>query len=75
MNTDPVGSHPLLIQAGSFGEHEFTDVRVEDGQGGAQCQVVNDKYIRGELGPAAQVTLDLGMKRFAHNPSYDFPRC
>jgi hypothetical protein len=27
------------------------------------------------LGPAAQVTLDLGMRRFAHRPSYDFPPC
>jgi hypothetical protein len=27
------------------------------------------------LGPAAQVTLDLGMKRFAHKPSYDLPPC
>ena len=75
VNTDPVASHPLLVQAGSFGEHEFTDVRADDGHGDAQYQVVNDKHIRVELGPAAQVTLDLGMKRFAHKPSYDFPRC
>ena len=75
VNTDPVASHPLLVQAGSFGEHEFTDVRADDGHGDAQYQVVNDKHIRVELGPAAQVTLELGMKRFAHKPSYDFPRC
>ncbi|MDP7221011.1 MAG: hypothetical protein QF565_16155, partial [Arenicellales bacterium] len=70
VNTDPIDSHPVMIQAGSFGEHEFTDVSGDDG---AQRVAVNDKYLRVELGPAAQVTLDLGMKRFAHKPSYDFP--
>jgi hypothetical protein len=73
VNTDPVDGHPVLIQAGSFGEHEFTDISADDGDGAVQRVAVNDKYLRVELGPAAQVTLDLGMKRFAHKPSYDFP--
>jgi hypothetical protein len=73
VNTDPVASHPVLMQAGSFGEHEFTEVSVDRGDGAVEQIVVNGKYLRVELGPAAQVTLDLGIKRFAHKPSYDFP--
>ena len=73
VNTDPVASHPVLMQAGSFGEHEFTNASVDKGYGAAQQVVVNGKYLKVELGPAAQVTLDLGMKRFVHKPSYDFP--
>ena len=74
VNTDPVDGHPVLIQAGSFGEHEFTEVSVDDGSG-ARRLAVNGRHLRVELGPAAQVTLDLGMKRFAHKPSYDLPPC
>ena len=74
VNTDPVDSHPVLIQAGSFGEHEFTDVSVDDGDGAPRRLAVNGKHLRVELGPAAQVTLDLGMKRSVRQPSYDFPQ-
>ena len=72
-NTDAVTSHPVLIQAGSFGEHEFTNLSVDDGSGESQRQPVNGKHLVVELGPAAQVTLDLGMKRFVNQPSYALP--
>ena len=74
VNTDPVDGHPVLIQAGSFGEHEFTEVSVDDGSG-VRRQTVNGRHLRVELGPAAQATLDVGMKRFVHKPSYDLPPC
>ena len=73
VNTDPVARHPVLIQSGSFGEHEFTEVSVDNGDGAAQRVAVNGKYLQVELGPAAQTRLDLGIVRFVHQPSYDFP--
>ncbi len=73
VNTDPVCGHPVLIQSGCFGEHQFTQVSADDGSGTAQRTIVNGKHLRVELGPAAQVRLDLGIKRFAHQPSYAFP--
>ncbi|MEC8932455.1 MAG: hypothetical protein VYB08_13610, partial [Candidatus Latescibacterota bacterium] len=59
---------------GSFGEHEFTEISVDDGSG-VRRQTVNGRHLRVELGPAAQATLDVGMNRFVHKPSYDLPPC
>jgi hypothetical protein len=69
VNTDPVEGHSVLIQAGSFAEHEFTTVQLE----GQQQKIVNDRYFQIDLGPSAQTKLSLGLKRFAHRPTYDFP--
>jgi hypothetical protein len=73
VNTDPVLPHPVLIQSGSFGEHEFTGVTVDRGDGETPRLSVKGKHLLVELGPAAQVRLDLGMKRFVNQPSYAFP--
>ena len=73
VNTDPVAGHPVLIQSGSFGEHEFAEVGAQDGSGKAERVAVNGRHLVVELGPAAQVTLDLEMKRFVNQPSYAFP--
>ena len=74
VNTDPVHPHPVLIQAGSFGEHQFTEVRGGDGNGEEQRVRVGGKHLLVDLGPASSIELDLGMKRFVHRPSYDFPQ-
>ena len=73
VNTDPVQSRPVLIQAGSFGEHEFTEACGTDGRGVEQRVTVGNRHLVVELGAAARIELDLGMKRFVHRPSYDFP--
>lgn len=73
VNTDPVVSHSVLLQAGSFGEHEFTDVTGDDGCDGDKRVAVNAQHLLVELGPAAQIKIDLGMRRFAHQPSYNSP--
>ena len=60
------------MQAGTFGEHMFTDVR----QDTPECQplvVVNSRHLIVHLGPSAQGRLHLGLKRFVNRPSYDFP--
>ena len=63
----------MLLQAGSFGEHEFTDVTGDDGCDGDKRVAVNAQHLLVELGPAAQIKIDLGMRRFAHQPSYNSP--
>ena len=73
VNTDPVDGHPVLIQAGSFGEHEFTEAWLENQEGQEERIEVKGKYLQVHLGPAAQARLHLGLKRFAPQPSYELP--
>lgn len=74
VNTDPLEAHAVIVQAGTFGEHTFTEAEPEGGSGAEQQSVaVNGKHLQVRLGPSAQARLRLGMKRFAHRPSYEFP--
>ena len=69
VNVDPKDCHSILVQAGMFREHEFTWVRYEEGN-----QVdIDGQVFRVNLGPSAQVKLEIGMKRFVHRPVYKFP--
>jgi hypothetical protein len=75
VNTDPLQNHEVLVQAGTFGEHAFTNVELKDATDSTdQRVVINGKYRQVSLGPSVQAHLQLGMRRFAHQPSYDFPR-
>ena len=71
VNTDPVAAREVVVQAGGFGEHEFTEARPGRGDGGKIA--VNGRHLRVELGAGAQLDLKLGMKRFANRPAYAFP--
>lgn len=73
VNTDPVEGHPVLLQSGAFGEHEFTQARLEGEDGKEQIIEVNGRHLQVDLGPAAQARLHLGLRRFAHQPSYTVP--
>ena len=73
VNTDPVEGHDVLLQAGSFGEHQFTKAQLENENGQDKAIEVEDQYLQVHLGPAAQAHLHLGLKRFAHSPSYSSP--
>ena len=67
-------SRRLIVQAGAFGEHSFTEVRTENGEGEAPTvTAVNGQYVSVELPPASQVRLDAGLNRFCNDPSYAFP--
>jgi len=73
----------LIVQAGAFGEHSFTDVKFQDetaeGKRGSNVSSsdrsvsVNGKYFTVELPPNASIRVEAGMKRFANQPSYAFP--
>jgi len=71
VNTDVVASRAVLIQSGTFGEHEFTTARLE-GLDSDSVQI-NGRHVAVRLGPSAQAHLHLGLKRHVHRPSYEFP--
>lgn len=58
----------VVIQAGAFGEHSFTNVSDNDA-----VTPVNGKYFSVELPPGTSIHLDCGTQRFANAPSYAFP--
>ena len=67
-------SRRLIVQAGAFGEHTFTDVSTANGEGEAPTvTAVNGKYVAVDLPPASRIRLDAGLSRFSNNPSYAFP--
>jgi hypothetical protein len=68
VNTDPVSSHRVLIQAGTFAEHEFTGASL-DGEDIA----LDERHVCIELDRSAKAHLHLKLKRFAHRPTYDLP--
>ena len=74
VNTDMVEGCSVLLQSGAFAEHEFTEARLECGEGADDQRVeVNGRFLLVQLGPASQARLHLGINRFSHRPTYDFP--
>ena len=71
-NTSTSESRNLIVQAGAFGEHEFTSVRYREDESLTEVPV-NGKYVAVALPPSTSIRLDMGMKRFANDPSYAFP--
>lgn len=79
----------VIVQAGAYGEHRFTEVRYDvrapgepsphyDPHAGAvaaeqRTLAVNGRWLQVELQPGAQVTLEAGMERFVGAPAYATP--
>lgn len=72
VNINENEAQDVLIQAGALGEHNFTEVRFKGGQDDKTVEV-NGKYCQVHLPPGTQITLNLGMQRFANAPSYGLP--
>jgi hypothetical protein len=70
VNLDPVRSREVIIQAGSFGEHEFTRIATGDGQ---QPVDVDASSFTLHLGAGSAQSLHLGLRRFARPPSHALP--
>lgn len=70
VNTSPLHERRLLIQAGAFGEHSFTEVT---DTGADTTNPVNATHLRVVLPPGRSVDLKLGMRRYVNNPSYAPP--
>lgn len=68
VNLDPSQPRSVIVQAGAFGEHEFTSVRYKN-----ETVPICRKFFQVRLQAGAGTRLDIGMKRFARPPSYRFP--
>jgi hypothetical protein len=74
VNTDPLKPRDIVVQAGAFGEHQFTEAQPLDASGQAtSSKAIDGRHLHVHLAPAAQVRLRLGMTRFVNPPTYAFP--
>ena len=75
INLHPLRERPVILQAGAFGEHQFTDVRVvaEGASQAGEPIPVHSKWLQVHLAPGSGITLDLGLRRFANRPTYATP--
>ena len=62
----------VVVQAGAFGEHNFTDAQYGDGDS-TQTKTVGGKHFTVELPPSTTIRIGAGMQRFLNDPSYAFP--
>ena len=67
-NTNRSESRKVILHAGAFGEHSFTEV-----SDGASSLAVGGKDFVVDLPPATSVRLSIGLDRFVNDPSYAFP--
>ncbi len=68
VNVHPSERRELILQAGMFGEHEFTEASYE-----GKATDVTSKWLHVTLGEGAMGRLKLNMRRFANQPTYAFP--
>jgi hypothetical protein len=73
VNTSPTHARSVILQAGAFGEHGFTQVVTTANGEAAQTAEVNGKHFQVDLPAGRSVSLKLGMQRYAHTPSYSQP--
>jgi hypothetical protein len=65
VNLHPTEPREVVLQAGAFGEHKFTEVISE-----RTTTTVNGKLVRVTLKPGAAGTLQIGMERYQNRPTY-----
>ncbi len=68
VNLSRTATRNLIVQAGAFGEHQFTEVRYD-----VNLVPVDSKYFEVSLPPSTSVRVEAGMRRFVNDPSYAFP--
>lgn len=68
VNLHPTEPRDLVVQAGGFGEHQFT--RADDGQ---RVQSLDTKWLPVRLQPGAVARLELGMRLYVNPPTYATP--
>ncbi len=81
VNTSAFETRRLIVQAGAYREHTFTEVtyteQIRDSKGttvfGEKTVPVHKDYFAVELPPSTTVKLNIGTKRFVSRPTYAFP--
>jgi hypothetical protein len=74
VNTSLFDIRELIIQAGTFGEHEFlyAEKLTEDGEL-IESMHIQGKWLLVQMDVGAAVRLRLGMKRYVNRPTYETP--
>jgi hypothetical protein len=72
-NISANASRNLVLQAGTFGEHNFTKVTVTQSDGKSEDVAINDKWFEIELGPNSGATLKFTLDRYVNSPTYETP--
>jgi hypothetical protein len=72
VNTSPLHARRLTVQAGAFGEHEFTTAQTVDEEMGPP-ETLDSRHFQVTLPPGRSLRLRLGMRRYCHTPTYDQP--
>ncbi len=71
-NTSPLRERRLIVQAGAFGEHAFTDATDLSADSPSPVSV-DGKHLTVVLPPGRSADLRLKMRRYANQPSYERP--
>lgn len=76
VNLNKTERREVVVQAGAYGEHQFTTIKYESTSNGhveSKTLEVNDNKLLVHLDPGSTITLDAGTERFVNEPSYAFP--
>lgn len=68
VNLSPTRSRTVVIQAGGYGEHDFTRVTID-----GKAQPVQGSTLTVALAPGSGARLVLGMNRYVNQPTLKFP--
>jgi len=68
VNTNPIEARSVAVQAGAYAEHHFGSVQV----GGESVSVDGRDFIV-QLEPGSGTTMQIAIRRFAHQPTMAFP--
>jgi len=68
VNTNPVESRRVIVQAGGYAEHEFVSAKIDGSR-----MPVGDTWMQVWLKPGCGARLEIGMDRYANQPTLVFP--
>ncbi|MFH1567441.1 MAG: hypothetical protein ABIL09_05515, partial [Gemmatimonadota bacterium] len=68
VNVNPLEPRRVVVQAGGYGEHEFTEVRWDGG-----AAAVQGRHFEVALAPGARARLEIGTRCYANEPTYALP--
>ncbi len=68
VNTNPVSPRTVTIQAGGYGEHEFSSVLMD-----GKTVPVNGRHLTLKLAPGSGTKLNFAMRRYQNPPTFHFP--
>lgn len=71
VNTSVLHERRMIVQAGAFGEHSFSEATILDADD--PPLQVDGSHLHLTLPPGKSITLRLGMRRYVNQPSYSVP--